>query len=106
MFPVTKTEPGPGFRVQATSAQAWNLPKSFYIGLCWDAFYFMNTEKVVYERFVYEDIHFHSSTASTIDLSFEGDRSILLHTSQGEEILSIVIDYKYHHFMSHDKRTE
>lgn len=55
----------------------------------------MSHKKQIYYQFQFLDITTHSSTPHTVSLGFESNE-LILRTTKGDEILSLIIDYKYH----------
>jgi hypothetical protein len=78
-----------------THSSNWNMPQSVYIGINLAGIFFLSATKQVYRSFSFLDVVSHVSTPYVIQLAFEGGQSILCKTICGDEITSLLIDYKY-----------
>lgn len=71
------------------------LPDEYYIGLHHSGVFFLGANKKIYGKYSYWDVLTHTSTPHIVTLTFSNNITVSARTIKGDEIISLVIDYKY-----------
>mgnify|MGYP005996093445 CR=1 FL=1 len=88
-----------GFHVfPARHSSSWDMPGNIYIAIHVNGIFFLSAGKEVYYSFPFLEVLTHTSTPYTLQISFDNNQSIELRTNKGDEIISLIIDYKYFEF--------
>ena len=93
------------FHVTTVQTQGdWKLPQKFLLGISQAGVFCLNSSKEIYHSFAFLDILYYSSTATAVELSLADGRNISANTNKGEEVISLIIDYKYHQLSKEDEK--
>ena len=74
----------------------WKMPNNVYIGINVAGIFFLSADKDVYYGFSFMEVKAHSCNANSLKLIFDCD-SVQVYSNKGDEIISLLIDYKYYH---------
>jgi hypothetical protein len=73
----------------------WRMPQDVFIAINYTGIFFVSADKDVYNSFSYLELRSHTSTPYALKLSFDNNLSIEVKSDKGDEIISLIIDYKF-----------
>lgn len=76
----------------------WKMPTDIFIAVHILGIFFLSAGKEVFYCFPFINVLTHTATPFTLQIGFENNQNIELRTNQGDEIISLIIDYKYYLF--------
>ena len=76
-------------------ASDWDLPSDFYVAINVSGLFFCSADKEVYFSFPFMDVITHLSTPFSLQIGFDNNQQLEMRTNAGDEIISLIIDYKY-----------
>merc|ERR1712130_1099747 len=89
--------------VRPSSSSGWDLPSVFYVALHVSGLFFVSADKEVFYSFPFTDILKHVSTPFSLQIGFDHKQELEVLTDAGDEIISLIIDYKYYHMKSSEE---
>lgn len=79
-------------------SSSWKMPTDVFIAIHISGIFFLSAGKEVFYSFPFIAAQTHTATPFTLLIGFDNNQNIELRTNKGDEIISLIIDYKYFHF--------